>query len=146
MKLTVHNEKVFDHLALSFAGVVRVMLSVLLVITITALGIGIVKSGIDLFNSVNRPLETILQAMLLDVVFIVALLEITMTIIGYLDDGRVHVRYIIDTILIIMLNEIVTMWFKHPKLEYAISLSVIVVSLSLARIAVIKFPPRKNDD
>lgn len=145
MRLNVQNEKVFDRLALSFAGVIRIMLCVLLLITVAALALGITKAGIDMYQSVDKPLESILQSVLLDVVFIVALLEITITIIGYLDDGRVHVRYIIDTVLIIMLNEIVTMWFKHPKLEYAIGLSIIVLSLVAARIGVIKFTPNKDD-
>ncbi len=83
--------------------------------------------------------------MLLDVVFIVALLEITITILGYLKEGRVHVRYIVDTVLIIMLNEIVSMWFKEPKLTYSVSLAVMVATLAAVRITVTRYAPKEGD-
>jgi hypothetical protein len=44
-----------------------------------------------------------------------------------------------------MLNEIVSMWFRHPKLENAISLSVIIVALAAVRISVTKFSPKHDD-
>jgi len=83
--------------------------------------------------------------MLLDTVFIVALVEIAITVLGYLKDGRVHVRYIVDTILIIMLNEIVTLWFTHPKLQDMIGISIIVLTLALIRVSVTKFAPKDMD-
>ena len=144
MKLTVRHNKLFERISVWHATGIRMVLNVLLIITVLAIIIGVVKSGIDLWHGLRQPLEVILQNMLLDIVFIVALVEVSITILGYLKDGQVHVRYIVDTILIIMLNEIVSMWFKHPKLENAISLSVIVFTLAVVRIAVTRFAP-KND-
>jgi uncharacterized membrane protein (DUF373 family) len=145
VKLIVVHEEFFERLTVWYATGIRLALNLLLVITILALMVGIVKSGVDLFHSLREPLDTILQNVLLDVVFIVALVEITITILGYLKDGRVHVRYIVDTVLIIMLNEIVSMWFKHPRLENAISLSIIVAVLALVRISVTRFAPNHTD-
>lgn len=146
VKLIVKHEEFFERMTVWYATAIRLILTVLLVITILALVIGIGKSGVDLYHSLRQPLEIVLQNMLLDVVFIVALLEITITILGYLKDGRVHVRYIVDTILIIMLNEIVSMWFKHPTLQYSISLSVIVATLAAVRVSVTKWAPLKTTD
>jgi uncharacterized membrane protein (DUF373 family) len=145
MKLIVTHQKLFEHLTVWFATTIRLILNLLLLIAVAALVIGIAKAGIDLVHSINKPLNIILQDVLLDTVFILAIVEVTITLLGYLKDGRVHVRYIVDTILIIMLNEIVSMWFRHPKLEYAIGLSLIVVALALVRIAVTKFAPRGDD-
>lgn len=144
MKLVVHHDEIFERITVYFATGIRIVLNMLLVITMLALVVGVIKSGVDLVTSLRQPLDYILQNMLLDVVFIVALVEITITILGYLKDGHVHVRYIVDTILIIMLNEIVSMWFKHPKLENAISLSIIVAVLAAIRITVTRFAPRNN--
>jgi len=118
-----------------FATLIKGVLTLLLAVAMAALAIGMVKAGLDLFHSIHKPLETILQQVLLDTVFIVALVEIMITVISYLDDGKVHVRYIVDTILIIMLNEIVSMWFKHPELKDAIGLSIIVATLAAIRVS-----------
>ncbi len=141
MKLITSYEGLFDKLSVWSATAIRAMLNVLLFIIIAALLIGIFKSGTDLFRSLHDPLESILQKMLLDVVFIVALVEISITVLGYLKDGYVHVRYIVDTILIIMLNEIVSLWFKHPQLNEMIGIAVIVVTLAAVRVVVTRFAP-----
>lgn len=145
MKLIVIHEKFFERLTIWSSTAIRLALNLLLVVPICALLVGIGKAGIDLYHALHQPLDVILQNVLLDTVFILAVVEITITLLGYLKDGRVHVRYIVDTILIIMLNEIVSMWFRHPKLENAISLSVIIVALAAVRISVTKFSPKHDD-
>lgn len=141
MKLTDNekHEPIFDRLADWFGLGIRLILNVLIVIVTLALVVGIFKAGSELVHAFNQPLERILQNVLLDAVFILALLEITITILAYLRDGRVEVRYIVDTILIIMLNEIVTMWFKYPSLSNAIALSIIIAVLTAIRICLTKF-------
>ena len=145
MKLDVKHNKLFERISVWHATGIRMVLNLLLIITVLAIFVGVVKSGVDLWEGLRQPLDVILQNMLLDIVFIVALVEISITILGYLQEGKVHVRYIVDTVLIIMLNEIVSMWFKHPKLDYAISLSVIVATLAAVRIAVTRFAPKKEE-
>ena len=144
MKRIVNHEKFFERLSIQYATIVRVALNLLLVIALLTLFIGILKSAADLFRAIHEPLQTILQKVLLDTVFILALVEITLTLLGYLKNGRVQVRYIVDTILIIMLNEVVGMWFRHPDLKNAIGLSVIILSLATVRIAVTRFPPQNG--
>ncbi len=144
MKLDTNNQSFFDKSAVWFSTIIRFALYLLLLITTLAILVGIVKSGVNLASSLHDSLSTILEGVLLDAVFIIALVEITITILGYLKDGSVHVRYIVDTVLIIMLNEIVAMWFKHPSLENSISLSLIIATLALVRISVTRFAPSKS--
>ncbi len=141
MELRVKYQKLFERLAVFFSTGIRFTLNALVVIISLALVAGVIKSGVDLFNSLHEPLEEILQQVLLDVVFIVALVEITTTILGYLKDGFVQVRYIVDTILIIMLNEVVSLWFKGADLSHAIGISVIIATLAAVRITTVKFAP-----
>jgi uncharacterized membrane protein (DUF373 family) len=146
MKLIVKHQKLFERLTVSYATGIRLVLNLLLVIIVCALIVGIIKAAIDLAGSLHNPLEAILQSVLLDVVFILALVEVTITVLGYLKDGRVHVRYIVDTVLIIMLNEIVSMWLKHDMpLQQAIGLSILLATLAAVRISVVKFAPVNND-
>lgn len=144
MKLIAKHPKFFFELSVYFSTAIRFLLNVLLLITFVALAVGTYKAGLDLFQSLNKPLEYILQHMLLDIIFIVALVEISITILGYLKDGRVHVRYIVDTILIIMLNEVVNVWLNHPKFEQVASLALIIGVLTIVRIMVIQFAPKEQ--
>lgn len=141
MKLLPKYSNFFNSLTVFFSTFIRFVLNALLVVLCVALVVGVIKSGLDLYTSIGDPLSDILQKVLVDTVFIVALLEISITILGYLKDGRVHVRYIVDTILIIMLNEIVALWFKGPELQEMIGISIIVGTLALIRISVTKFGP-----
>jgi uncharacterized membrane protein (DUF373 family) len=141
MKLVVKYPKFFTSLSVYLATVIRFLLNILLIVIIVALGVGVFKSGADLLTSLHKPLETLLQKMLLDIVFIVALVEIAITILGYLKDGSVHVRYIVDTILIIMLNEVVSIWFKDPSFEKSGSIALIIATLAVVRITVVKYAP-----
>jgi uncharacterized membrane protein (DUF373 family) len=145
MKLIVKHQKVFTQITVYFATVTRILLNILVIITTLALAVGVAKAGHDLFADLHKPLSILLQNMLLDIVFILALVEVTITILGYLKDGRVHVRYIIDTIMIIMLNEVVSLWFKHGDLQQSIGISIILATLAAVRVSVVRFAPDHDD-
>lgn len=145
VKLLPKYDRFFLNITIFFSTLLKLVLNALVILLSVALVIGVVKAGYDLLYSVRKPLETVLQNILLDTVFIVAVLEISITILGYLKDGRVHVRYIVDTILIIMLNEIVVLWFKHPKLADMIGIAVVTATLAAIRISVTRFAPKDDE-
>lgn len=128
-----------------FSTLVRVVLSGMLVVVIAAMAISVGKAGHELITTIHEPLEVILRNILLDVVFVLALLELTIITLGYLKDGRVHVRYIVDAVLIIILNEVVTTWFTKVTLEKSLSLAIIMLVLVAVRIGVTRFAPSKDD-
>lgn len=144
MELRGKYQKLFERITIFFGTAIRFMLNALVILISFALIVGVIKSGYDLFSSLRKPLDVILQEMLLDTVFIIALVEITITILGYLKDGYVHVRYIVDTVLIIMLNEVVTLWFRRANLQESIGLSVIIATLALVRLTVTNFAPKSD--
>jgi uncharacterized membrane protein (DUF373 family) len=146
VKLVAKNEAFFLRITVYFSTFIRYILNALLILICIALIIGILKSGYDLYQSLNKPLATILQKMLVDTVFAIALVEIAITILGYLKDGQVHVRYIVDTILIIMLNEVVVLWFNNPELQEMIGLALIISVLAAVRISVTRFAPRSDEE
>ena len=116
------------------ALIVRCILVLLTVIIIGALLVGVGKAGYDLYRSLSLPLHQVLQIILLNTVFILALVELSKTVLGYIKDGSVEVRYIIDTILVIMLNELVTMWFAgDTSFSKAAGLCLIISMLFVMR-------------
>jgi uncharacterized membrane protein (DUF373 family) len=145
VELKVKYQRLFEQLTVFFGTAIRIVLNILVIIVSIALIVGVFKSGYDLFTHLNKPLETLLQKMLLDVVFIIALVEISITILGYLKDGYVHVRYIVDTILIIMLNEIVTLWVRHPQLYEMVGLAIIIATLAGVRVTTVIWSQSRID-
>lgn len=145
MRLQAKFTRHFAKQSVYMATIIRFLLDILLLIIVVALAAGVFKSGHELIKNIHEPLEVILQRILVDIVFIVALVEISLTILGYLKEGRVHVRYIVDTILIIMLNEIVTLWFTKPSLPLAGGLSLIILTLALVRVSTVRFAPNDRD-
>jgi uncharacterized membrane protein (DUF373 family) len=71
---------------------------------------------------------------LLDVVLIVAAIEIALMISAYLREGTVQVRFILDTVIIILASEFIAVWFKHLPLVTAAGLSLSVLTLTAVRI------------
>lgn len=141
MRLHVKFPKLFSAISIYIGTFIRLIINILLILICFALVFGVFKAGYDLFTNIGTPVDKLLPQLLVDTVFIVALVEISLLLISYLKEGYVHVRYIVDTILIIMLNEFVVVWFDHPTLEKMIGLSIIVAVLVLARISVIRFSP-----
>lgn len=141
MRLHVKFPKLFSTISVYIGTFIRIIINALLILICIALVFGVLKAGYDLFTNIGTPVEKLLPQLLVDTVFIVALVEISLLLIAYLKEGYVHVRYIVDTILIIMLNEFVVVWFDHPTLEKMLGLSMIVAVLVLARISVIRFSP-----
>ena len=56
---------------------------------------------------------------------ILALLEVFMTVLSYFEEGRVKVTYIIDTVLVVILTEVMVFWFK--EIEYTRIIMVIAL-------------------
>jgi uncharacterized membrane protein (DUF373 family) len=144
VKSQVKKPQVFFNVSVYFATAIRILLNILLIIILAALAVGVFKAGYDLVNAIDKPLDEILRQILIDVAYIFALAEMAILTVGYLQEGRVHVRYIVDTVLIIMLIEIVSAWFKDPKIEDFASLALITSVLVAARVAVTRFAPGKT--
>lgn len=141
-KLTVRRGKtpfIFSPLFVS-AGILILLRLLILVVLIGLLG-GIIKTLFDLEQLTKIGTEEALRSLLLNVITMLALVEVIKTAVSYISDGRVRVTYIVDTVLIVMLNEVISLWFKGPTLVQVISLSIIILTLILVRLLAIKYSP-----
>lgn len=120
---------------------IRLLLHILLIVIVVVLGVAIFKSARDSIRAVHESLEIILQNLLLDVVTILAVVEIATIVTSYLKDGHVHIRYIIDTVLVIMANEFVVIWFHKPWITDITSLCLIVITLAFVRVLITRYLP-----
>lgn len=136
MKIPDKYQRILKNADTLYATTIRILLYAVLVIVVLALAAGVIRAGIDLVTSLDDSIQVILQKIVIDAIFIIALVEISIIVLGYLRDGKVRLRYIVDTVLIIMVNEVVSAVFHRPSLAQAGSLAIIIITLLAVRLGV----------
>ena len=84
------------------------------------------------------------RAVLVDVLGVLAMVEVFRTAMTYLVEGRVKVTYIIDTVLVAMLTELLAFWYHDVDLRRVGMLLALVVMLMVLRILAIRFSPNRR--
>ena len=106
---------------------------------------GTVKTLLDLKSLFTQNVETVIKQSLINILIILALIEVLKTALSYVSEGRVRVTFIIDTVLIVMLNELMSHWFKGGTQTIFITIGGIIILLIGARILAIRYSPDQND-
>ena len=91
----------------------------------------------------SKEMHGAMKTVMVNSLTILALLEVFMTTLAYFKEGRVKVTYIIDTVLVVILTEVMVFWFKEIGYERIIMVIGLVLSLIIARILAIRFSPAK---
>ena len=85
------------------------------------------------------------EVMIKDVVIILASLELIRVFQAYLLMGRVKVTFILDVALVVLIGELISLWYKeYSMIEVFMSVFVISVLVAL-RIVTIKFSPAYSE-
>ncbi len=106
---------------------------------------GIYLAAEHLYSNRGEDISKILQTLVVDIITVLAVLEVIRTILSYLAEGRVRVSLIIDTVMIVTLNEIIKQWFEHSSQSHAVYLALVPAVLMGLRILAIKFGPSKAE-
>jgi uncharacterized membrane protein (DUF373 family) len=117
-----------------FEVIIRWVLLALIVLMLIALVSAVGKSAFDLVLAFHEQPDEILENLLLDVVLIIASIEIALMITAYLREGHVRVRYILDTVIVILSSEFIAVWFKHASLQATLGLCASVLTLTIVRL------------
>ncbi len=81
------------------------------------------------------------EKIIIDVVIILAILELVRTLQSYLELGRVKVTLILDAALVVLIGELISLWYRnYTATEVILSMGVITM-LTLLRIITVKFSP-----
>ena len=81
------------------------------------------------------------EKIIIDVVIILAILELVRTLQSYLELGRVKVTLILDAALVVLIGELISLWYRdYTATEVFLSMGVITM-LTLLRIITAKFSP-----
>ncbi|HMS83662.1 MAG TPA: phosphate-starvation-inducible PsiE family protein [Nitrospira sp.] len=117
------------------------VLSLVMLILLTALTGGALKTLWEIRLLIDHPAEVVLRQVIVNTLMLLALVEVFKTTATYVREGRVKVTFIVDTILVVMLTEVISQWFKGGDWQPLIALLGILLILSIVRITAVRWSP-----
>lgn len=78
---------------------------------------------------------------IIDTLIMLALLEVIRTLQSYLRLGRVRVTFILDTALVVLIGELMGLWFREYAPEKVLLGLGVIVALVVLRIVTTRFSP-----
>lgn len=124
---------------------IRLVLSLLILTILTALTGGVIKTFLDVRLLLHGPLEVALRQVIVDTLILLAVVEVFKTTLTYFSEGRVKVTFIVDTILVVMLTEVISQWFKGGNLTQLGELGAILLTLGAMRVLAVRCSPDPGD-
>ena len=122
----------------------RFILSLLTLTILLGLAGGVVKTFLDLRLLLSADVEVALRQVLVDTLTLLAVVEVLKTTLAYCSDGRVRVTFIIDTVLVVMLTEVISRWFTGGEWHQFAILGGILITLGLMRIVAVRYSPGRR--
>lgn len=126
-----------------FEGSARVLLSLLIFVIMLAILAGIGCTLYDLRLVLGGDFHGAFKSILVDMLTVLAVVEILRTALAYFTEGRVKVTYIIDTVIVTVLTEVMAFWYRDMDWEGVAMVIALVLSLALIRIIAVRFSPRR---
>jgi uncharacterized membrane protein (DUF373 family) len=120
---------------------IKLVLSALLLLILVALICGIVAVAAELQHLADSDVEHVLRRVLIGVLILLAVVEVFKTTLAYLTEGRVKVTFIVDTILVVMLTEIISLWLKGGTWSSFGLLLGVIAALGALRVLTIRVSP-----
>jgi len=107
---------------------------------------GIIALITNLFHISDQGWEPVAQHSIMKIITMLALLELLRTLYSYLQLGRVKVTFILDAALVVLIGELIGLWYReYTSMEVVLSLIVIAVLVFL-RIVTSKYSPHVDED
>lgn len=120
---------------------IRFTLSLLIITILIGLVGGVLKTFLDLRLLLSADLEVALRHIIVDALTILAVVEVLKTTLTYCSDGRVRVTFIVDTVLVVMLTEIISRWFSGGEWQQFAVLGGILLTLGTIRVVAVRYSP-----
>jgi uncharacterized membrane protein (DUF373 family) len=124
----------------------RALLCLLIVAIMTAILIATLYTFYDFRLIFMEDFHATFRVILVDTLTVLAIVEILRTALAYFSEGRVKVTYIIDTVLVSILTEILAFWYREMSWQKLAMAIILIVSLALVRIIAVRFSPRAIRD
>ena len=120
---------------------VKIVLLTLLLVQFLAMVWGVWETIEQAFIHSHKGLLSMLKSLIVNILLLLALLEVSRTILTYFTLGRVKVTYIVDSVLAVLLSETLVTWFSNEPLSRYIELVMVLFALTFLRMVAIRFHP-----
>lgn len=120
---------------------IKAVLSLLIITILAALAAGVVRTFLDIGLLLHEKVEVALRQVLVDTLILLAVVEVFKTTLTYFSEGRVKVTFIVDTILVVMLTEVISEWFKGSDWTELAMLGAILLTLGIMRVLAVRWSP-----
>ncbi len=120
---------------------IKGVLSLVILTLLTGLSGGALKTFWDIRLIVDHSAEVVLRQVIVNTLMLLALVELFKTTVAYFREGRVKVTFIVDTILVVMLTEVISQWFKGGDWQALTVLCGILLVLGIVRVMAVRWSP-----
>ncbi|SDH21803.1 MULTISPECIES: phosphate-starvation-inducible PsiE family protein [unclassified Nitrosomonas] len=124
---------------------IQFIVGILMLALYVWIGAGILSLILNLSQVLKNGWANVAEHIIIDIVLILAVLELIRILQSYLAVGRVKVTFILDVALVVLIGELIGLWYKeYTLMEVGLNITVITV-LTLLRIVSIRFSPDAID-
>jgi uncharacterized membrane protein (DUF373 family) len=125
-----------------FEGFGKIILLTLLTVSFVIFIAEVVRMVFEFVSLWKYSLQVGIQAVIVDMLTLLALFEIYLTILIYFKESRVKVTYVVDSVFIIMLSELIKQWFNHQAtVESSGLMLAVILSLAVIRLLTVRYSP-----
>lgn len=110
------------------------------------MGAGVIALVTDLEKVLANGWANVAERAIIDTLIMLALLEVIRTLQSYLKLGRVRVTFILDTALVVLISELMGLWFRNHSPEKVLLSLGVIVALVILRIVTARFSPETTSD
>lgn len=124
---------------------IRFLTGALIIVLCLWMGVGTIKMVLALDEILDQAWTVVIEHVIINSLIMLALLEVIRTLQVYLQHGYVRVVFIIDTALVVLIGELMGLWFREYSPEKVwLGISVIAL-LTVLRILISRFSPDPED-
>jgi uncharacterized membrane protein (DUF373 family) len=120
---------------------IKGVLSLVILTLLTALTGGALKTFFDIWLLVDHSADIVLRQVIVNTLILLAIVEVFKTTLTYFSEGRVKVTFIVDTVLVVMLTEVISQWFKGGDWQALTVLCGILLVLGIVRVMAVRWSP-----
>jgi uncharacterized membrane protein (DUF373 family) len=124
-----------------YPALVRSLTGLAIIALCAWMGAGVIVLVLDLGKVFTNGWASVAEHAIIDTLIMLALLEVIRTLQSYLKLGRVRVTFILDTALVVLIGELMGLWFREYAPEKVLLGLGVIVALVVLRIVTAHFSP-----
>lgn len=124
-----------------YLALVRSLTGLAIVALCAWMVVGVMVLVLDLGKVLASGWASVAERAIIDSLIMLALLEVIRTLQSYLKLGRVRVTFILDTALVVLIGELMGLWFREYAPEKVVLGLGVIVALVVLRIVTVRYSP-----